>query len=136
MNWLDARDMRAIHANLIAEHGGLDSSARKGALAEALLAPQTALASTPNMSDAAIAAIYAWTFARNQVFADGNLRLALAASFLFLAINGKQVEADPCEVVSLIREAQRGAVSFAEFSGWFEGLCTPLSPAPSVPAQP
>ena len=120
MRWLEARDIRVIHANLIAEHGGLASPARKGALDQALLAPQSALAESPELRLPVLAAIYAWTFARSQVFADGNLRLALAVSFLFLAVNGKHVTADPCEAVSLVGEAQRGSVSFAEFSGWFE----------------
>jgi death-on-curing protein len=126
MKWLDARDLRVIHANLIAEHGGLASAARKGALDAALLATQAAFASMPGLDTTAIAANYAWTFARSQVFADGNLRLALAASFLFLAINGKRVTADPCDAVSLIRDAQKGAVSFAEFSGWFDRNVAPL----------
>ena len=132
MNWLDARDIRAIHANLLAEHGGLASSERKGTLNDALRAPQAALTETPGLQATTIAAVYAWTFARGQVFADGNLRLALAASFLFLAVNGRTVTADPCEFVSLVREAQRGSVSFAEFSGWFDQHCAPARPARSA----
>ena len=135
MNWLDARDIRVIHANLIAEHGGLTSHARTGALGYALQAPQTALAENPILDTAAIAATYAWTFARSQVFADGNLRLALAASLVFLANNGIHMTANPCEVVSIIREAQRGSVTFAEFSGWFEQHSSPPPLASKAPTR-
>lgn len=134
MNWLDARDIRVIHANLIAEHGGLASSARRGALEDALRAPKMALANTPGLDTAAVAATYAWTFARSQVFDDGNLRLALAASFLFLAINDKWVKADPCEAVSLIREAQRGSVSIGEFTNWFGDHVAANAGTPPLPA--
>ena len=118
MIWLDARDIRTLHTSLVAEHGGLPSEARRGALESALAAAREAREANPGLSLAAIAAIYAWTFARNQVFADGNLRLALAAALLFLGINGRQLDADQCEVVSLIRELQRGQLSLTAFENW------------------
>jgi death-on-curing protein len=118
MIWLEERDIRTLHTSLVAEHGGLPSEARRGALESALAAAPEARKANPDMSLAAIAAIYAWTFARNQVFADGNLRLALAAALLFLGVNGQQFDADQYEVVSLIRELQRGQLSLTAFETW------------------
>jgi death-on-curing protein len=78
----------AIHAEVLAAHGG-GLGIREAALLEsAVAAPQATWAGEPIMRDPVeIAAAYLFYLCRNHPFVDGNKRTALATCLVFLAAN-------------------------------------------------
>lgn len=82
--------MLAIHAEVLAAHGGLPGLRDKGLLESAVAAPQASFGGKPLIADAVeVAAAYLFYLCRNHPFADGNKRTALAAALVFLEANGR-----------------------------------------------
>jgi len=80
----------AIHAEVLAAHGGLPGLRDKGLLESAVAAPKASFGGQPLISDPVeVAAAYLFYLCRNHPFADGNKRTALAAALVFLEANGK-----------------------------------------------
>ncbi|MDP4693776.1 MAG: type II toxin-antitoxin system death-on-curing family toxin [Opitutales bacterium] len=79
----------AIHGKVIAKSGGSDGIRDKGLLESAVAAPQATMFGVPIFQDGVeIAAAYLFYLCQNQPFIDGNKRVALATSLVFLSING------------------------------------------------
>ena len=79
----------AIHAEVLAAHGGAEGIRDEGLLESAVAAPQATFGGDPLMADAVeIAAAYLFYLCRNHPFVDGNKRTALAACLVFLETNG------------------------------------------------
>ena len=79
----------AIHAEVLAAHGGLPGLRDKGLLESAVAAPQASFGGKPLIGDPLeVAAAYLFYLCRNHPFADGNKRTALAAALVFLEANG------------------------------------------------
>jgi death-on-curing protein len=86
---LDAAAVIAIHAEVIAAHGGHAGIRDRALLESAVAAPQASHSGEPLISDAIeIAAGYFFYLSRNHPFIDGNKRTALAACLVFLHVNG------------------------------------------------
>jgi len=84
----------AIHAEVLAAHGGLRGLRDRGLLESAVAAPQASYGGRPLMRDVVeIAAAYLYYLCRNHPFADGNKRTALAAALVFLEANGRLPDA-------------------------------------------
>ena len=80
----------AIHAEVLAAHGGLPGLRDRGLLESAVAAPQASCGGKPLINDPIeIAAAYLFYHCRNHPFADGNKRTALAAALVFLLVNGR-----------------------------------------------
>jgi death-on-curing protein len=79
-----------------AENYGGDFALRdRGLLESALAMPESSFGGAFLHSTLfAMAAAYAYHIAENQPFVDGNKRTGLAAAFVFLALNGIEIE-DP-----------------------------------------
>jgi len=81
--------VRAIHAEVLAAHGGAAGTRDEALLESAVAAPQASMMGQPLMSDPVeIAAAYLFYLCRNHPFIDGNKRTALAACLVFLECNG------------------------------------------------
>jgi len=81
--------VRAIHAEVLAAHGGAARTRDEALLESAVAAPQASMMGQPLMSDPVeIAAAYLFYLCRNHPFIDGNKRTALAACLVFLECNG------------------------------------------------
>lgn len=79
----------AIHADVLAAHGGSDGLRDKALLESAVAAPQATMMGTPMFSDGVeIAAAYFFYLCCNHPFVDGNKRTALATCLVFLSENG------------------------------------------------
>ncbi|MDP4883730.1 MAG: type II toxin-antitoxin system death-on-curing family toxin [Opitutales bacterium] len=79
----------AIHGKVIAKSGGSDGIRDKGLLESAVAAPQATMFGVPIFQDGVeIAAAYLFYLCQNHPFIDGNKRVALATSLVFLSING------------------------------------------------
>jgi death-on-curing protein len=81
--------VKAIHAEVLAAHGGARGIRDETLLESAVAAPQATMMGQPLISDSIeIAAAYLFYLCRNHAFIDGNKRTALAACLVFLESNG------------------------------------------------
>ncbi|MFZ9936184.1 MAG: type II toxin-antitoxin system death-on-curing family toxin [Luteolibacter sp.] len=79
----------AIHAEVLAAHGGASGIRSKELLESAVAAPQASMMGQPLISDPIeIAAAYLFYLCGNHPFVDGNKRVALATCLVFLSENG------------------------------------------------
>ena len=86
---LTADGVKAIHAQVLAAHGGGEGLRDLALLESAVAAPQATWGGEPIMDDPhEIAAAYLFYLCRNHAFVDGNKRVGLAAGLTFLAQNG------------------------------------------------
>lgn len=101
----------AIHAEILAAHGGSPGLQSRVLLESALAAP-LALQSGPssNQDPVEIAAAYLFYLGRNDAFVEGGQRFALAVCLVFLSENGflKTEELDANAWENLTREAASG----------------------------
>ncbi|MBL9182824.1 MAG: Fic family protein [Verrucomicrobiaceae bacterium] len=79
----------AIHAEVLAAHGGSPGLRSRELLESAVAAPQATMMGQPMITDPIeIAAAYLFYLCSNQAFVDGNKRVALATCLVFLSENG------------------------------------------------
>jgi death-on-curing protein len=116
--WIRLGEATAIHAEQIAEHGGLEGIRDQGLLESALARPENLAAyGKPDVCD--LAAAYAYGLARNHPFADGNKRTAFVVSATFLILNGRDLTATEVNVVETVLKLAAGALPEAELADWF-----------------
>jgi death-on-curing protein len=81
--------VKAIHAEVLAAHGGTRGVRDEALLESAVAAPQATMNGRPLISDPIeVAAAYLFYLCRNHAFIDGNKRTSLAACLVFLESNG------------------------------------------------
>jgi death-on-curing protein len=96
----------AIHAEVLAAHGGSLGLRSRKLLESAVAAPQATMMGVPMISDPIeIAAAYLFYLCSNHAFVDGNKRVALATCLVFLSENGllknEELDADAWENLTL-----------------------------------
>jgi death-on-curing protein len=96
----------AIHAEVLAAHGGGTGMRSRELLESAVAAPQATMMGAPLISDPiAIAAAYLYYLCGNHPFVDGNKRVALATCLVFLSENdlleNEELDADDWENLTL-----------------------------------
>jgi death-on-curing protein len=116
--WLSPALIYALHDRQLAEHGGLDGVRDKGLVESALARPKH-FATYENPDAADLAAAYAYGFARNHGFVDGNKRTAWVAARVFLADQGLQLTFERSAAVSTMERVAAGAMSESELATWF-----------------
>jgi death-on-curing protein len=80
--------VKAIHAEVLAAHGGGRGLRDEALLESAVAAPQATMMGQALISDPIeMAAAYLFYLCRNHAFIDGNKRTALAACLVFLESN-------------------------------------------------
>jgi len=104
--------VKAIHAEVLAAHGGSAGVRDEALLESAAAAPQATMMGSPLFSDPVeIAAAYLFYVCRNHPFVDGNKRTALATCLVFLSENGllpdEKLETDTWEALTLDVAASR-----------------------------
>ena len=81
--------VKAIHAEVLAAHGGARGIRDEALLESAVAAPQATMMGRPLITDPIeTAAAYLFYLCRNHAFVDGNKRTALATCLVFLESNG------------------------------------------------
>lgn len=68
---------------------------------------------------------YGFGLAKNHAFLDGNKRVALAATNVFLILNGFETEAPEPEVVNTMLRLADGRPSRARFAEWIRRHIVP-----------
>ena len=127
VRWLTSTIVKAIHAQLLREYGGLQGPVNEGALDSTLARPRHLEAysnSAPTIFE--LAASYGYGFAKNHCFTDGNKRAALAAVDVFLQLNDYELSAPEPEAVLVMKQAASDIVNEQELAGWIRDNSTPL----------
>ncbi len=115
--WLSSDVLYAVHAEQLAEHGGLAGLRDANAL-ESALARAEQLAHNGSPDGAELAAAYGFGIARNHPFSDGNKRMAFVATELFLVLNGFKLRATDADCVMTMLGVAAGDIDEASFAAW------------------
>jgi death-on-curing protein len=116
--WLDRLIVEAIHFDQLRLHGGLPGLRDDNALESALARPQNRRLYNSTSDLAAVAAAYGYGLVTSHPFADGNKRVGFLAMYVFLGLNGLEIEADEIEVVDLMVAVADGRYSEEKLATW------------------
>ena len=123
-DFLTLAEVLAIHADQIQRYGGSEGIRDAGLLDAALYRPQTGY-----YADVIEEAAALWeSLAQNHPFVDGNKRVAFAATYTFLAINGVRLTAGAEEAYAFISGLyEAGTFRFDQLEPWLRRNSRPLS---------
>lgn len=124
--FLTVDDVITIHARVIEEFGGDVGLRDRGLLESAVAMPQSMFSGDYLHGEISeMAAAYHYHLCSNHPFVDGNKRVALAASEVFLVANGFELNANDDELEDLTLGVAGGGVSKAEVAEFFASrICT------------
>lgn len=115
--WLLEGVVGAMHNESISEHGGMPGIRDAGLLSSALARPQNQAAyGEPSVFD--LVAAYAFGIVRNHPFVDGNKRTGFLAAYVFLDLNGWELNATEADAVAAVLALANGEINEAGFSEW------------------
>jgi len=117
-HWVDARALILLHAESLAEHGGLWGLRDEAALESSLARARHLRNYRKDADIAALAAAYGWGLIRNHPFNDGNKRVGFLAIGLFLSLNGFRLEVDQIESVQIIRRLAENQIGEKALAEW------------------
>jgi death-on-curing protein len=116
-----------IHSAQIQEHGG-SLGVRDEALIESALArPQNKWQYEPDADLFRLAAAYAYGLTKNHGFIDGNKRVGFMATYVFLGLNGFDIDAEEPDVVLTMLDLASGSLSEEQFAQWLRAHSSPTS---------
>jgi death-on-curing protein len=114
LTFLALDEVLAIHADQIDVYGGSPGLRDVGLLESALAMPQATFGGEllhPTLPE--MAAAYLFHLASNHAFVDGNKRIALMATIVFLGMNGLKLEAGKVRLFDLVMGVANGSISKA-----------------------
>ena len=97
-----------------------------GVLESALARPRHKFAYAAKSDFGALAAVYAFGLARNYGFIDGNKRAAFMTAYVFLGLNGHEIQAMAPEVVTAMEGVAAGRISEASLAVWVGKRVRPI----------
>ena len=115
--WLSRAQLDAIHQALLREHGGSAGVRDEGLLDSALNRARNKFAYGESELSV-LAAAYAFGLAKNHGFIDGNKRSAFQAMYVFLGLNGFDLDVGEPEVVDVMNRLASGKLTEAAFAVW------------------
>ncbi len=125
--WLTRRMLDVLHDAQLREHGGSPGVRDDSLLESALARPQQkwTYATLPDL--AVLAAAYAFGLAKNHGYVDGNKRVAFMAAYVFLGLNGKDLDAGEPDVAATMEQVAGGRLAEAGLAEWFRAHIQPLT---------
>ncbi len=124
--WISKQAVLALHDEQLAEHGGSGGIRDENLLDSALAKPKNVFAYDDEPDLFRLAASYAYGIARNHAFVDGNKRIALVISVLFLNRNGWDITLAKAEEYDMFLGLGEGSVSEDELAAWFRKHAVPM----------
>jgi death-on-curing protein len=123
-DYLTVAEVLAMHSDQIERYGGSHGVRDLGLLEAALFRPQTGY-----YADLIEEAVSLWeSLAQNHAFIDGNKRVAFAAVYTFLAINGVLITAGGEETYAFIDTLYRlHRFRFDELVPWLRSHVSPMN---------
>ncbi|HUO26185.1 MAG TPA: type II toxin-antitoxin system death-on-curing family toxin [Candidatus Aquilonibacter sp.] len=116
--WVDRRALLLLHAETLAEHGGLAGLRDPGALDASLARPLHLHTYEPESDLARLAAAYAFGIVRSHPFNDGNKRAGFLALGLFIERNGGEFVADAVEAIAVVFRLAESKLTELELAEW------------------
>jgi death-on-curing protein len=119
--FLTIDDVLALHADRIEKYGGSLGLRDAGGLSSAIgMAAATFAGSFLHPTLAEMSAAYLFHISQAHAFVDGNKRVALAAALAFLALNGRELHADPDALYDICIRVAVGDASKADAAVFIE----------------
>ncbi len=115
---MDRRVCDAIHFDQLRQHGGIPGLRDENARESTLARPRSRWAHEPESDLAALAAAYAYGIATNHGYNHGNKRMAFLAMYVFLGLNGWEIEAPEPNVVEIMVELADGRLDEGSLADW------------------
>ncbi len=120
--WIPRDVILATQEELLARFGGLAGVRDEGLLDSALARPQNLFAyEKPTLYE--LAAQYAVGIVKNHPFLDGNKRAGFMASYIFLGINGVDLNATEEDAVLQTLALAAGEIDAAGYAAWLKSVC-------------
>jgi death-on-curing protein len=116
--WLSRQVVEILHLEQIAEHGGRPGLRDENALESALARPRQLFTHQDSVTLPHLAAALCLGLAKGHSFVDGNKRVALLATYTFLAINGLVLGADEMDAAGVIEAVAAGERDERALAGW------------------
>ena len=117
--WITREVIIAVQEELLARFGGLAGIRDEGLLESALGRPQHLFAyERPTLFE--LAAVYAHGIAKNHPFLDGNERAEFMAAYIFLGVNGQELDAPEEEAVLETLKLAAGDSTESDYAAWLE----------------
>lgn len=116
--WLTRRLLDVIHHAQIREHGGATGVRDEGLLESALARPQQKWAYAEKPDLATLAAAHVFGLVKNHRYVDGNKRVAFMAGYVFLGLNGYDIELEEADVAATIERAAAGRIAEPALAEW------------------
>lgn len=108
----------AMHVDQVRKHGGSPGVRDQGLIESALARPMQRWSYDPEADLADLAAACGYGLAKNHGFVDGNKRVAFTALYVFLGLNGRELDAPEPEVVRVMLDLASGALGEGELAEW------------------
>lgn len=119
ITWILKETVLSVHEVQILEHGGLYGIRDMSLLESALARPRNLFEYSGNtVTVPQLTASYAFGISSNHPFIDGNKRVALVTSYVFLQLNGFEVIASEIDSVTIflkLASNQMSEEALAEF---------------------
>ena len=116
--WVSRRACDTMHLDQVRQHGGILGIRDENALESALARPRNKWAYAPDCALVELAAAYGFGLSTNHGYNDGNKRIAFVAMYVFLGMNGLELDAPEPEVVSIILALADGRLSEDQMADW------------------
>ena len=124
--WINRQALVLLHDESLAIHGGGAGLRDEGLFESALARPENLAAyGSPDVFECAAA--YAFGLARNHPFVDGNKRVALLASGVFLRINGYRLNVSQADAAEAVISLAAGDLSESAYAAWLRAGCVELN---------
>ncbi|MEO1322909.1 MAG: type II toxin-antitoxin system death-on-curing family toxin [Pseudomonadota bacterium] len=115
--WVRSETILILHAECLAEHGGLNGVRDEGLLDSALQRPINRHEyAEGDLCD--LAAEYAFGILRNHPFMDGNKRTGFLAAAVFLALNGLKLVASEADATLKTLALAAGEIEGEAYAAW------------------
>jgi death-on-curing protein len=122
--FLTLDDIIESHQNQIETYGGSHGIRDIGLLESAIAQPETSFGGQYlHAGIFQMAAAYIYHLVMNHPFVDGNKRIGLEASLIFLEINDENLSASDEELVDLVLKTTAGQVGKREIAEFFRSHC-------------
>jgi death-on-curing protein len=117
--WIGLAETLVLHDMQLVAYGGTAGVRDMGLLESALARPRNLLIyQEPRPSLPRLAAAYAFGIIKNHPFVDGNKRAGLVVAFVFLELNGLEMNANEEDAYQMFINLASGKLGEEEFAAW------------------
>jgi death-on-curing protein len=116
--WISLATLHLLHHRQLELFGGLQGVRDESVIESALARPRNALAYGHATDIEALAASHLCALAVQQGYVDGNKRVALAATLVFLKLNGRTLDAPSSELYAIVIAAATSEIGVEQVATW------------------